>query len=67
MNFALETKKMELSLMISLAITMGEKLTSGNPAYLDLAKLIIGSVLWIGGLTGFMYWKQSRIKTATIK
>ncbi len=58
---------MELSLMISLAMTMRESLTSGNPAYLDLAKMIIGSVLWIGGLTGFMYWKQSRIKAATIK
>jgi len=53
---------MELYTLISLASAVIEKLGSGNPVYLDLLKLAAGSVLWIGGLMGFMYRRQLKLK-----
>ena len=55
---------MELYTLISLLAMTVEKLDFSNPAYLDLLKMITGTVLWIGGLMGFLYWKQSKLKSA---
>jgi hypothetical protein len=64
-NFALEIqKKMELYFLMSLISSFINNLSSNNPAYLDLVKLFVGSVLWIGGLVGFMYWRQYKLKAA---
>jgi hypothetical protein len=59
---------MEMYILISLLSTMVDHLpAANNPAYLDLLKMIVGSVLWIGGLVGFMYWKQFKMKAAVNK
>jgi hypothetical protein len=29
-----------------------------NPAYMDIIKIFAGSILWIGGLTLFMWWRE---------
>jgi hypothetical protein len=42
-------------------------LPAENPAYLDLLKLVAGSMLWFGGLVGFMYWRQFKLKAAITK
>ena len=60
MKFALETKKMEPYFIISLIMS----LPKSNPAYLDLLKLVAGSALWFGGLVGFMYWRQYKLKSS---
>lgn len=54
---------MELSFFVSII----NSLPATNPAYLDLAKLVVGSILWFGGLVGFMYWKQHKLKPAVSK
>jgi hypothetical protein len=55
---------MELYTLISLIAVTVEKLDFSNPAYLDLIKMVVGIVSWIGGLTGFLYWKQFKMKKA---
>jgi hypothetical protein len=46
-------------LFVSLA-SMMSNIHEINPAYLDLAKIIVGSVGWIGGLTLFMWFREKR-------
>jgi hypothetical protein len=56
---------MELYILIPILSTIVEHLpAANNPAYMDLLKLVMGSVLWIGGLAGFMYWRQFKLKAA---
>ena len=56
---------MELYLLISFLFTLVEHFPSANnPAYMDLLKLFVGSVLWIGGFIGFLYWRQLKLKAA---
>jgi hypothetical protein len=31
-----------------------------NPAYMDIVKILVGSIAWIGGLTGFMWWREKQ-------
>ena len=33
-----------------------------NPAYLELVKIFVGSIGWIGGLTLFMWWREKNKK-----
>lgn len=56
---------MELYTLISLMAMTVERLDFSNPAYLDLLKMIGGTVLWIGGLMGFVYQKQRKLRTLT--
>jgi membrane associated rhomboid family serine protease len=37
-----------------------------NPALLDILKVVVGSTLWIGGLVGYMYLRERRLKIARI-
>jgi hypothetical protein len=37
-----------------------------NPAYLDLLKIFVGSIAWIGGLTLFM-WRREKHKNSAIR
>jgi hypothetical protein len=37
-----------------------------NPAYIDLVKILTGSIAWIGGLTFYM-WQRERRKTAEVR
>jgi hypothetical protein len=56
---------MEIYILTSLLFALVDHLpAANNPAYLDLLKLCAGSVLWIGGLVGFMYWRQFKLKAA---
>jgi hypothetical protein len=55
---------MELYTLITLTAMTLDKLDFSNPAWLDLIKMIVGTVSWIGGLTGFLYWRQSKLKKA---
>ena len=57
---------MELYTLISLTSMTIQKLDFSNPAWLDLAKMSVGTISWIGGLTGFLYWRQSKLKKAII-
>jgi hypothetical protein len=57
---------MELYTLLSLIAITIEKVDFSNPAWLDLLKMVVGTVSWIGGLTGFLYWKQSKLKKAVI-
>jgi hypothetical protein len=31
-----------------------------DPAYMDIIKIFVGSIGWIGSLTIFMWWKEKR-------
>jgi len=55
---------MELYTLISLTIMTIQKVDFSNPAWLDLAKMLVGTVSWIGGLSGFLYYRQSKLKKA---
>jgi len=66
-SFALETKKMELYFLAPLISAFINNLPAASPVYLDLLKLVAGSLLWFGGLIGFMYWRQYKLKTAINK
>ncbi|HEY4965155.1 MAG TPA: hypothetical protein VII28_02100 [Puia sp.] len=55
---------MELYTLISLTIMTIQKVDFSNPAWLDLAKMLVGAVSWIGGLSGFLYYRQSKLKKA---
>jgi hypothetical protein len=57
---------MELYTLFSLMTEIVEKLNFRNPAYLDLLKMVGGSLLWFGGLMGFMYQRQRKLKVLTI-
>jgi hypothetical protein len=34
-----------------------------NPAYLDVVKIFVGSIAWVGGLTFFMWWREKHKNT----
>jgi hypothetical protein len=53
---------MELYTLFSLIPEIVEKLNFSNPAYLDLLKMVGGTLLWFGGLMGFIYQKQRKLK-----
>lgn len=52
--------------LISMLVSFMISFPQDNPAYLDLLKLIGGSLCWFGGLVGFMYVRQRKLKTAVI-
>jgi hypothetical protein len=56
---------MEQFLILAL-ISFVKSLPENNPAYMDILKLMAGSVAWIGGLTTFMYLRAKKLKTAVI-
>jgi hypothetical protein len=64
MIFALESKIMELYTLVSLLALYVDRLDFSNPAWVDLIKMIVGVVSWIGGLTAFLYWRQLKLKKA---
>ena len=41
-------------------------LPPGNPVYMDLLKVVVGSIVWIGGLIGFMYLRERKLRAAAI-
>jgi len=45
-------------------VSFVKTLPASNPAYLDLIKVLVGSVTWIGGLLGYMYWRERNLKAA---
>ena len=53
---------MEQFILLSL-MSFFKNLPDNNPAYLDILKLLVGSTLWIGGLVGFMYRREMKLKT----
>jgi hypothetical protein len=57
---------MEQFLTYSL-VSFLKSLPENNPAYLDILKLVIGSTAWIGGLAGFVYYREKKLKAATVK
>jgi hypothetical protein len=57
---------MELYTLISLLTLYIDKLDFNNPAWIDLIKMIVGVVSWIGGLTGVLYWRQLKLKKAVV-
>jgi hypothetical protein len=66
MSFASQIKSME-QFLISTLISFINSLPADNPAYLDILKLVVGSIGWIGGLGIYMYWRERKLKTAVIK
>jgi hypothetical protein len=57
---------MEQFLTYSL-VSFLKSLPENNPAYLDILKLVIGSTAWIGGLAGFVYYREKKLKAAAVK
>lgn len=47
-------------LSISLLKQLQESLYSLNPAVLEIGKVVLVSIVWIGGLAWFMYRKDKR-------
>jgi len=45
-------------------VSFVKTLPASNPAYMDLIKVLVGSVTWIGGLLGYMYWREKNLKAA---
>jgi hypothetical protein len=58
---------MELFFLAPLISAFINNLPASSPAYMDLLKLVAGSILWFGGLIGFMYWRQFKLRTAVNK
>lgn len=56
---------MEAYLFFSL-VSFLKSLPYDNPALLDILKVVVGSTLWIGGLVGYMYLRERRLKIARI-
>ncbi len=57
---------MEQFLIFSL-ISFIKTLPENNPAYLDILKLVVGGSAWIGGLAGFVYYRDKKLKAAVAK
>jgi hypothetical protein len=56
---------MEQFLIYSL-VSFLKSLPENNPAYVDILKLVIGSTAWFGGLAGFVYYREKKLKSAVI-
>ncbi len=54
-------------LFISSFIAYFGDLHLNNPALLDLLKMIVGTTSWIGGLVGFLYMRERKLKAAISK
>lgn len=53
-----------LQLFISILVFVARNLPANNPAYLDILKVVVGSITWIGGLVGYVYWREKNLKAA---
>jgi hypothetical protein len=63
--FALLIKKMEQYLFFQLIYLM-KNFPLENPALVDILKLVIGSIVWIGGLAWFMYHREKNLKESPV-
>lgn len=54
-------------LFISSFVAYFGNLHVDNPALLDLLKMVAGTTLWIGGLVGFLYMRERKLKAAVSK
>jgi len=54
-------------LFISSFVAYFGNLHLDNPALLDLLKMVAGTSLWIGGLVGFLYMRERKLKAAVSK
>jgi len=52
--------------LIFCLISSIKSLPANSPAYLDILKVLVGSTAWIGGLVGYMYWREKKMKTASV-
>jgi hypothetical protein len=53
--------------IIIAVISFIKTLPASSPAYMDILKLIVGSFMWIGGLVGYMWWREKNLKPAASK
>jgi hypothetical protein len=53
---------MEAFLFFSV-VSFFKSLPYDNPALLDLAKVVVGSTMWIGGMLAYMYLREKKLKT----
>ena len=41
-------------------------LTNNNPVYFDILKMAIGCTAWIGGMAGFVYYREKKLRAAVV-
>jgi hypothetical protein len=58
---------MEQFLILALLSLINSLPPISNPAYLDILKVVVGSITWIGGFLGFLYWREKKLKPAVSK
>jgi hypothetical protein len=56
---------MELFLFFTI-MSFIKSLPIDNPALMDILKVLIGSTAWIGSMLAYMYWREKKLKTATV-
>jgi hypothetical protein len=47
-------------------VSFVKTLPANNPAYMDLVKVVVGSISWIGGLLGYLYYREKNLKAAAV-